>query len=209
MTVRRTNRGGLERFAKGCAAGLERECIQGAMRFRSEMVRSFVPYRMIGPAQGLRSRTGQTRRSITFAKLDAPRVGAKTFTREPHATIQEFGGVVVPKTRRYLTVPLPQALTASGALKGGMMLVRSGPRSWRTADGDRTFIRKGVIFVQKVNAQGFRTAPIPIYVLKRSVRLRPRFGWRARFEVEQRDTRRRMAEVIRAERAKQRAKAGG
>jgi len=72
------------------------------------------------------------------------------------ATAHEKGATITPKRARYLKVPLPGALTPAGVIKAAA-LSRAG-----------TFIIKGVIMSK---------AGVPLFALKKSVRLPPRLGF--------------------------------
>ena len=75
-----------------------------------------------------------------------------------YARAQEFGAVIRPKHARYLAIPLAAAKTAAG-------VARFAPRQAAAAGYDSTFVSKGVIF----GRQGDQA--IPLFVLKRSVRI--------------------------------------
>jgi hypothetical protein len=91
-----------------------------------------------------------------------------------YARAQEFGGTIKPTRRKFLTIPLDAAYTGGGVARQSAKLVQRG-NEWHTsgrvpgASGTRTFIAKGVIFVEGAGGQ-----PVPLYALKRSVTLRPR-----------------------------------
>lgn len=78
--------------------------------------------------------------------------------------IHENGGVLRPKTAKYLTIPLPAALNANGTPK------KPSARAWKN-----TFVIKSkagnLLIVQR---QGARI--VPLYVLKTSVYIPPRLG---------------------------------
>lgn len=98
----------------------------------------------------------------------------------PYAAIQEFGGTIKPKNKRFLTVPLPDAKTPAGALKGGARLVQRGSRYF-TADGEPTFIfrsKRGNLLIGSEAKNGRRRL---LYTLKTSVTLKARLGFRATF----------------------------
>lgn len=128
---------------------------------------------------GLFNRSGSLRRSIrvvttkgkTVSELNqAMNVGG---AEASYARAQEFGAVVKPRLKRFLTVPLPAALTPSGVLRGGARLYRKG-KGYATDMGP-TFIRRGpsgqpIIFLDRGQTKGGRARkPVPLYVLKRQV----------------------------------------
>lgn len=79
--------------------------------------------------------------------------------------IHERGGVIRPRRARYLTIPLPAALDTRG------VALRARARDW-----PNTFVAKSragnLIIFQK---RGRRDV-VPLYVLKKSVRIPPRLG---------------------------------
>lgn len=98
------------------------------------------------------------------------------------AFVQEFGtkkydssspiATIRPRTSKYLTIPLPGALTPGGRLKKG-------------ARGARDF--KGTFFVKGkksplVLMQAKGKGAIPIFALRRKIDLRPRLGMRYTFD---------------------------
>lgn len=128
------------------------------------------------------ARTGGLRRSLGFA-VDGQGMDAtlRVFAGTHYARIQEEGGTIRPKNKRFLTVPLPEALTPAGVLKGGARIVQRGNR-YETADGSPTFIfrsKRGNLLVG-ARAKNGRTRLL--YALKPSVTLKPRLGFRETFE---------------------------
>lgn len=155
----------------------------GAFHVR-EMARRFSPYGS-GSAAGfggsIQTRSGALRRSFGFTVEgggEESRVvmfsGGTGYSR-----IQELGGTITPKRRRFLTVPLPRALTPAGVLKGGARLVKRGD-GYYTADGQRTVLftsKRGNSIIASVSGSGRSRKLTPLYVLRSSVRLRPRLGF--------------------------------
>ena len=80
--------------------------------------------------------------------------------------VHEFGATIKPKNVKYLTVPLPAALTKKGTPK------RKSARQWKN-----TFVAKteagNLIIFQRRGSQ-----VIPLYLLKSSVTIPPRLGLR-------------------------------
>lgn len=165
----------------GVAARLSREL--GRAFTRTGAVHTRAVAQRFKPGGAIQTRTGALRRSLGFAVLDKGiNSELKLFSAGlPYARIQEEGGTIRPKNKRYLTVPLPAALTAAGVLKGGARLVPSGAK-YKTADGDPTFIfrsKRGHLLVG-ARAKNGRTRLL--YVLKPSVTLSARLGFRETFE---------------------------
>lgn len=79
-----------------------------------------------------------------------------------YAGILETGGTITAKNAKYLTIPLPSALTPTGQLK-------KKAREW-----DNTFVKKskaGNLILYQHNGKGKVT---PLFILKKSVRIKPR-----------------------------------
>ena len=100
-------------------------------------------------------------KGTTVANLEGT-IGAKV----PYAAIQEFGGVIKPKTAKYLAIPLKAALDERGIPK------KRSPREW-----EHTFVAMSkngnlIIFQRR------GTQIIPLYVLKSSVTIPARLGMR-------------------------------
>lgn len=92
-----------------------------------------------------------------------------------YLAIHETGGTITAKKAQYLTIPLPAALKSNGT-----------PRRARARDWPNTFILKSkkgnLLIVQK---QG--KSILPLYLLRKSVKIPARLGMRRRL---QRDTKR-------------------
>jgi len=132
-----------------------------------------------GPTQGtrLRVRTGHLRSSaggrVTGNKLGSLkallRIGGG---RAGYAKIQEEGGTIT-SAGKMMTIPLPDALRpGTGTLKPSAV-IRSGSDGYSTGMGP-TFIVRGNGLV--IMARPKRGQPIPLYTLKRSVKIPPRLG---------------------------------
>ena len=119
----------------------------------------------------LRVRTGRLRSSITHSVTESPQ-GLELRLhagggRKPvaYAGMQEHGGTVRPRRGQYLTVPLPGALTAAGALRARFAV----PGGLRMVPG-LFVIRSGAgnLLVVEKRGAGIR----PLFVLKHSVSVR-------------------------------------
>lgn len=143
----------------------------GVFHTREIKTNRFVRYHR-GQSAKLKIRTGNLRASVGYevkgSAIDSLTLGLRATS--PQALIQETGGTVRPTRRQYLTIPLDAALTPAGALSGKYLLRQVG-KKWVT-DAGPTFIRKGVIFAASAGGQ-----VVPIYVLKKSVRIPPRFDF--------------------------------
>ena len=178
----------LNRLRTRLPAAMKRVLERTGSTHTRAMAQRFVPYsgRTAGFNTDIQMRSGALRRSFSFHVSpggDELRLVAGGLR---YIRMQEYGGTIVPKTRKYLTVPLPAALTPSGVLKGGARLVTrtfAGPRGGdvhTTADGRPTVIfhgRSGTLIVAA--KQGKRI--VPLYALVKSVRLRGRLGFAKTF----------------------------
>lgn len=155
----------------------------GAFHTRA-IARRFVPYGS-GSASGfggsIQRRSGATLRTSGF-EVSSDRSSVRMFVGGPAApgtAVQEYGGTIYPKRKKYLTVPLRAALTPSGVLRGGARLVDRGGE-WFTADGRPTVIfagRGGTRIIAEVRGAGRSRRLTPLYALRKSVTLRPRLGF--------------------------------
>lgn len=138
----------------------------------------------------LHNRTGALRRSVRF-KLNKSRMAVRLMVGgkgAPHAGLQEYGGTVRPTRRKYLTVPLSNAKTASGAISGSARIRPAGLRKTRKGKIRRVFkTDRGETFIYRSRRGNLIVAVKPktkkpnlkrdsLYVLKKSVRVRPRLG---------------------------------
>lgn len=131
----------------------------------------------------IQTRTGALRRSFGFeTRGEGLALELRVFSAGvPYANVQEYGGVIRPKNKRYLTIPLDDAKTPGGALKGGAKLVQRGNK-YETADGAPTFIfrsKRGNLLIGSRARNGSLRL---LYTLKPSVTLKPRLGFRETFE---------------------------
>lgn len=127
------------------------------------------PSGMGGPA--LKRRSGRALRSIaesvqvTGDNIDNIRgmIGGVGYLK-----IHEYGGTINAKNSRYLTIPLPPALRANGT-----------PKMKSARDWPNTFVitsKKG----NKLICQRRGKQVVPLYLLRRSVRIPARLGMRRR-----------------------------
>ena len=132
----------------------------------------------------LKRRTGALARSLRRTPSTPEKLVAMSHVGRgaPYAATHEFGATIRPRKRKFLTVPLSAARTPAGVTRQQARLVRRG-RGWETASrvpgaadsstfiygkGDRKFIA--------VERQG--GGVLPLYVLKKSVRIPERLGFR-------------------------------
>jgi hypothetical protein len=166
-------------------AGVQRALRDTGAVHQRAMAERFKPYagRRAGFDTSIQTRSGALRRAFGFA------VGGSGLAAElrlyaaglSYIRAQEYGATIKPRNKRYLTVPLDDALTPSGVQKGGARLVRRGNRYF-TADGDPTFIfrsKRGSLLIGSRAKNGRMRL---LYALRSSVSLRPRLGFRETFE---------------------------
>ena len=122
----------------------------------------------------IRSRTGKLQRGLrhrvtgsTFKTLKLTMSSGSL----PYAAIQEFGGTITPKNAQYLTVPL------SGVLGGESGKVRLTARQ-AIERGAFFFRTGGKLFIARRKGKGLQL----LFVLKKSVELKPRLGMREVWE---------------------------
>lgn len=186
---KRTSGGGLTITVD--ARAVDRALKESPDRVRDSMTRSF---RRIGikwegsvkkgftgysgqSGSRLQNRSGNLRRSIQFRVGNPKRLDDLTLRMlagggaAPYAHSQEYGAVIKPKKRKYLTIPMPDALTPSGVVKGSALIRGSGGKF--TTDMGRTFIFKsasGNLFVAVKPGSGSGRLRL-LYILKKSVTL--------------------------------------
>lgn len=182
----------LERADKSVAAGIRAAINELGVQFDRDFAsKQFHPYEGRSRESGMQVRSGALRNSRKLVRAKPQgNLGSIRMRVElgsafaPYARIHEFGGTITPKKGRFLTVPLKSALTPSGVLRGKNKLVRRGTE-WQTASGDPTFIARGrsgalLVFAdrERFTAKGNIGGKLePLYVLKRSVKIKPRLGF--------------------------------
>lgn len=170
----------LAEIAPKIGAGLKRALDRaGAFHKRTVSLERFTGYTGTSTDK-LQTRSGGLKRSVGWATRGEGLASELTIFAKPPARIQEFGGTITAKNRRYLTIPLRAALTPTGQLKGGARITRTGNR-WGTADGWATFVlkaRSGKLFIARRRDNGSIDL---LYKLQQSVRIPARFGFRDHF----------------------------
>ena len=131
----------------------------------------------------LKSRSGFFRRHIDTETTghDLNSLKSQSFAAGvPYAEAQERGGTIHAVRAKYLTIPLPAALTPAGVL-------RKRARLW-----ENTFFKKSkagnLILFQKQSGK-----IIPLFLLKKSVTLKGRLGWFATWKRTEPKTMRKLA----------------
>jgi hypothetical protein len=149
-------------------------------RMRKQQFSGYYP----GPTRGrkLRARTGHLRSSVggrvTGNKLGSLkallRVGGG---RAGYARIQEEGGTIRAGSKM-LTIPLPDALRPDTGTLYPKAVIRKEGGGYTTGFGD-TFVLnlngRPVIMARRDKGNGVSTV-VPLYTLKRSVKIEPRLG---------------------------------
>lgn len=140
--------------------------------------------RLLRGDPGVTGRTGKLARSIGHTKPRRAQRIADVRMRvfigggvARYARIQEFGGVVRPTRSRYLTIPLPDNLTA-----GGVPRYKSARDLFERRPGDVFIARtkRGKLLIGLREGQGKNNVKW-LWTLKESVRLKPRLGFRKLF----------------------------
>jgi len=115
------------------------------LKVRSGRLRGSIGSKVYSSAEGLTGKVGS---------------GVGVGERVSYANILESGGIIKPKKGKYLTIPLPEALTKAGVPK------RPSARAW-----DNTFIYKSkgnnLIIAQRKKGGGV----LPLYILKKRVKV--------------------------------------
>lgn len=116
-----------------------------------------------------------------------------------YARIHEEGGIVRPVRAKFLAIPLPAAKTAAGV---GRVV---SPRDFKD-----TFVRKGIIWQRIATVKGKRPPKgastnladratiVPLFVLKKQVRIEPRLGVVAMFKADESNRTAHMSQAVRA-----------
>lgn len=167
---------GLEAFAKRTGRLLEPAVasLSGTIRWYLTNVAAAMakrhgnPYPSGTTAKTLATRSGKLVQSIK----DSVRVEGSTIddlqgmigANVVYARIQEFGGTIVPKTSKYLAIPLPAALNANGTP------IRPSARDWTNTFVARSKAGNLIIFQKRAGKA------VPLYVLKSKVYIPPRLG---------------------------------
>lgn len=121
-----------------------------------------------GKAGGrLAVRTGKLLRSIKKSEVKRARSDEYTGTMAlpGRVGIHEMGGTVRAKRARYLTIPLPAALTSRGTLK------RKNARAWKDAFVVRS--RRGYLLIVRKDEDGDL---VPLFLLEKNVKIPARLG---------------------------------
>lgn len=124
---------------------------------------------MVGRTTGgdpLKRRTGQLARSWRInvgADPLAPSVSVMS-QGTPYATLHEFGGTVTAKNSKFLTIPLPDNLTGAGVMRqNARQVIDAGGRTFTSKRGNMIIANKD---------------GLPMFVLKKSVTIPARLGFR-------------------------------
>ncbi len=166
----------LKKYPRQLAGAMRRALQRTIFRFREVFLQAKLHGR-----PGLNRRTGDLIRSFV-AKVSAPSLNldaleAWSASRSPYAGIQETGGTVRPKNRKYLAVPLPGALTKAGAIRGTLvgspLEGESRPSLYNVPGLFLIHSQAGNLLLAKKKGKGI----LPLFVLKKSVNIPPRMGF--------------------------------
>jgi hypothetical protein len=169
---------GLRRMLGRLPTIVEREIVIASETMGKEHVTSMID-RMRGDGAGLvKKRTGFLQDRFTTQTRRVGGIGGirtRVFVAGvKYADIQERGGVIRPKNRKYLTVPLAATKTAGGAIKGQYA---GGAGAYRDT-GAPTFVfksKKGGLFIAERTGKKGKLALL--WKLVTSVRIPGNLGW--------------------------------
>jgi len=155
-------------------------------RVTERVAKGIKPYSGPRPTKHLNSRSGRGLKSLKeFLVRDRGRDIEGVVALPRHMAQHEFGGEIKARNGKYLTIPLPAALKPDGTPK------KMSARAWEgtyVVDGKRG---------TKVIMQHRPGRDVPIYVLKRKVRISPRLGLRKALRSERTGLRRDVVNQIR------------
>lgn len=141
-------------------------------RFGQDWTRRLVSERLSG-RPGVNRRTGNLARSFKSRTFDSSLLGAIVLDVQPegpgseYAHLQEFGGTIRPKRAKNLWIPIAGNLTPAG-------VARITPTEAINRGG---FFAKGIFFGKPLVGRGkAQAAPVPLFVLKKSVTVKGRMG---------------------------------
>lgn len=131
-------------------------------------VQGTVARQLISGRPNLINRTGALRRSFNFTieGSDLASLTIAEFSTSPYAAIHEFGGTIQAKGKK-LAIPLPAARTGGGVSRGG-------PLQYPDLFPRKSKAGNTILF--RPNGKG--KAPTPMFVLKQSVQIPARLGFR-------------------------------
>lgn len=139
----------------------------------------------------LQNRSGMLRRSFGFGVTGGLKDGYDLTllvysSGVKYARLQEYGGTIRPRRAKYLTIPLKDALTPSGVQR------YSSARDLFTYHPDQISVvrspKSGKLFIVSDGRPGAKTAKGKnsqtqwLYILKKSVTIPPRLGFRKTFK---------------------------
>ena len=149
------------RKASSSVVGRLTENVSGIiLHRRTGRLAQSIGFRIEGKGRDMTAEMGSGA-TVPFPRIVSGRQGVTKSTRVVYANIHERGGVIKPKRAKWLTIPLPEALTKSGSqLKGGALGARDFPNTFfmRSKAGNLLIMqRKG------------KNKIVPLFVLKKSV----------------------------------------
>lgn len=176
-----------ERFPKALDTELRRALTQHGQFFTAKMVKDRFTGYSGESGEKLQNRSGMLRRS--FGSTVVGGIGQSTpltlvaYSQGViYSRLQEYGGIIKPKKAKHLTIPLPDALTASGVPRypSARYLFERYPDQVRVITA-----RSGRKFIVSEGKPGSKPPKkkqpdlVWLYQLKKSVKVPPRLGFRA------------------------------
>lgn len=167
----------VQRLLKRMPSAVEVQLAVGMKRMANEHIATMTR-RMTAAGDGLvKTRTGFMRDRFTSETRQAGGIGnlrTRVFVAGvKYADVQEFGGVIKPRLRKFLTIPMDAIKTAGGAIKGqyagGAGEYRKTGKSfvWRNALGGA--------FIAEKSKNG--KSLVLLWKLVRSVKIPGNLGW--------------------------------
>ena len=168
----------IERLAREAPKALHRRWKEAFKDIGGALDNVITSQRLSGPP-GLFRRTGALARSLGPAVVvgdTLPALKMTLGTTSRYARIHEHGGVIVAKGKK-LAIPLGAAKTAAGVSRGGPLTYGGKLFPIRSKTGNLLLVRR--IGGRKAKKSGHSFEPL--FVLKDSVRIRPRLGFASTF----------------------------
>lgn len=166
---------GLQRLPTATFKNAQEAFRQSGREFQRKMtLERFRPYSSWkNNTDQMQSRSGFLRKSLGYS-VTGSRLGdleLRVYSAGiRYANLQEYGGTITPKNGRYLALPIGKALDRRGIPK------KRGPREY--PDGFFFTSKRGNLLFGIRVGKGKKKEIQPLYLLRDSVKIPPRFGFR-------------------------------
>lgn len=135
------------------------------------------------------TRSGALRGTAGYANIPAQRISDLRLqmfvgdrTTAAYTKAQEFGATIRPKAARFLTIPLPDNLTGSKGRRAAAAVRFPSAKALKEQQPGRTWIQKSkagnLIVMYRPETPLFGKDVLSLFILKSSVTLKPRLGFR-------------------------------